>query len=138
MSKKVWLGLALAFPISFLSAWAYYVNQAIKDAPEITIRAEGYDPRSLISGHYLYLRLNWQDADCTQFEDDLCHPNRFESIYKYYIPEEVAPVLEKQIQDQKVKVDLVFAYPKNKSPYLKDMLLDGIKWQDWLRSNKHK
>lgn len=136
MSKKVWLGLALAFPIVFLSIWVWYVDSGIKNAPEITIRAEGYDPRSLISGHYLYLRLNWQDTDCTQFKDNLCHPNRFESIYKYYIPEDVAPILEKQIQQQKVKIDLVFAYPENKSPYLKKMLIDGIKWKKWLKEQK--
>ena len=133
MSKKVWLGLALALPIIYLSGWSFYVEIGIKNAPEITIRAEGYDPRSLISGQYLYLRLNWQDTDCTQFDDDLCHPNRFESVYKYYIPEAVAEELDKAIRKKDVKVDLVFAYPENKNPYLKKMLINGVKWKKWLK-----
>ena len=136
MSKKVWLSLALAFPIVFLSTWAWYVHNGIKNAPEITLRAEGYDPRSLIAGHYLYLRLNWQDADCTQFDDDLCHPNRFESVYKYYIPEEAASILDKEIRENEAKVDLVFAYPENKNPYLKGMLINGQPWKKWLKKHK--
>lgn len=136
MSKKVWLGLALAFPIITLSAWTWYVEEGIKNAPEMTIRAEGYDPRSLISGHYLYLRLNWQDTDCTQFDDDLCHPNRFESVYKYYIPEDVAPQLDKAVRKKNVKVDLVFAYPENKNPYLKRMMINNEPWKDWLKAQK--
>lgn len=133
MSKKMWLSLSLVFPIIFLSAWVWYLDNGIKNAPEIIIRAEGYDPRSLISGHYLYLRLNWQDTDCTQFKDNLCHPNRFESVYKYYIPEDVAPQLDKAVRKKDVKVDLVFAYPENKNPYLKKMLINGVKWKKWLK-----
>lgn len=133
MSKKVWLGVSLAFPIVFLSSWTAYIDEGIRKAPEITIRAEGYDPRSLISGHYLYLRLNWQDTDCTQFNDNLCHPNRFESVYKYYIPEDVAPTLEKAVQKKDIKVDLVFAYPENKNPYLKKMLINSEPWKEWLK-----
>ena len=133
MSKKVCIGISFAFPIIFLSSWVYYLDNGIKNAPEIIIRAEGYDPRSLISGHYLYLRLNWQDTDCTQFKDNLCHPNRFESVYKYYIPEDVAPQLDKAVRKKDVKVDLVFAYPENKNPYLKKMLINGVKWKKWLK-----
>ncbi len=135
MSKKIWLGLALAFPIIILSLWVWSVDSGIKNAPEITIRAEGYDPRSLISGHYLYLRLNWQETDCTQFEDNLCHPNRFEGVYKYFIPEKVASRLDNAIRKDNVKVELVFAYPKNKNPYLKKMLLNGKPWKEWLQEN---
>ena len=136
MTKSIWLGAALAFPIIYLSSWSWYVYEGIKEAPEITIRAEGYDPRNLISGHYLYLRLNWQDTDCTQFNDNLCHPNRFESIYKYYIPEDAAPKLDAAVRKEGTKVDLVFAYPENKSPYLKKMLINGIKWKKWLKAQK--
>ena len=135
MSKKIWLGLALAFPIVWLSVWVGKINYEIKQAPEIVIRAEGYDPRSLIAGQYLYLRLNWQEADCSQFKDNLCHPNRFDYVYQYYIPEDVAPLLDKIVQQGDVKIDLVFAYPENNSPYLKRMLFNGIKWQDWLKQN---
>lgn len=135
MSKKIWLVLSLVFPIVFLLSWTIITEQNIKNAKEIIIRAEGYDPRNLISGHYLNLRLNWQETDCSQFSDNLCHPNRFESIYQYYIPEIDAPKLDKLAGNNKTKIELVFAYPKNKNPYLKDMLINGKNWKQWLKEN---
>ena len=87
MKKRILLMAALALPVIFLAVWAASVEYKIKHAQEITIRAEGFDPRSLISGHYLSLRLNWQETDCRQFSDNLCHPSRFQSVYNYYLPE---------------------------------------------------
>lgn len=138
MSKTVWLVIFLAFPIIFLGTWAAHTDYKIKNAPEITIRAEGYDPRDLISGHYLRLRLNWQDTDCSQFGDNLCHPNRFESIYRYYLPEAAAMEIDRVINKRSVQIDLVFAYPKDKQPYLKKLLLDGQKWKKWLKKERKK
>ncbi len=134
MKKRTWLILSLLFPIIFFVGWIGYMEDKIQHASEIVIRAEGYDPRNLISGHYLSLRLNWQETDCSQFSDNLCHPNRFESVYEYYIPEEYAQKLDKLVQDKQVKVDLVFAYPSDKKPYLKRLHLNGIYWQDWIKS----
>lgn len=134
MTKSSWLVLALAFPIVYLGVWAAHTDYKIKKAPEITIRAEGFDPRSLLSGHYLNLRLNWQETDCSQFKDNLCHPNRFNSIYNYYLPEDAAYELDRIIRHNKVKIDLVFAYPKNKQPHLKHLLINGKNWKEWLKS----
>ncbi len=138
MSKSSWLALALAFPIVVLGVWAAKTDYQIKNAPEITIRAEGYDPRNLISGHYLNLRLNWQETDCSQFKDNLCHPGRFNSIYAYYLPEDAAAEMDRIIRRRNVKIDLVFAYPKNKQPYLKKLLVNGVKWKKWLKENGRK
>lgn len=134
MQKNLKLILGLSLPIVFFVCWISALEYRINHAEEITIRAEGYDPRSLISGHYMRLRLNWQETDCSQFNDNLCHPNRFESIYKYYIPEEYAQTLDKLVSKKHVKVDLIFAYPKDKNPYLKRMNLNGQYWLDWLKA----
>lgn len=136
MSKSSWLALALIFPIIFLGIWAAHTDYKINNAPEITIRAEGYDPRDLISGHYLNLRLNWQDTDCRQFKDHLCHPNRFDSVYNFYLPEDDASEMDRIIQRRKVKIDLVFAYPKNKQPHLKRLLINGLEWKNWLEAER--
>lgn len=136
MSKSSWLAIALIFPIIVLGSWSAYTDYKIENAPEITIRAEGYDPRNLISGHYLNLRLNWQETNCRQFKDNLCHPNRFKSVYNYYLPEDAAMAMDKIIRSHRLKIDLVFAYPKDKQPHLKRLLVNGQKWKKWLKNNQ--
>ena len=138
MSKSSLLALALVFPIVVLGIWTARIDYKIKKAPEITIRAEGYDPRNLISGHYLNLRLNWQETDCSQFSDNLCHPSRFKSIYNYYLPEYAAQELDRIILKEKLAIDLVFAYPQNKQPHLKRLLINGQKWKKWLKKRNKK
>lgn len=135
MYKKLLLVSALALPILFFIGWTASLETNLQGAQEITLRAEGYDPRSLISGHYLSLRINWQKSNCKQFADSLCHPSRFESVYKYYLPEEEAKELDVLISQNKVqKIELVFAYPKNKTPHLRNLLLDGQSWQEWFKN----
>lgn len=107
MKKRILLMAALALPVIFLAVWAASVEYKIKHAQEITIRAEGFDPRSLISGHYLSLRLNWQETDCRQFSDNLCHPSRFQSVYNYYLPEGDALYLDKVIRRENLTLELV-------------------------------
>lgn len=137
MHRKPLLLAALLMPIAVLSLWVGYIQYHINHAPEIIIRAEGFDPRSLISGHYLSLRLNWQNTNCKQFGDNLCHPGRFESVYNYYLPEKEAMQIDKYIRtNRKLKIELVFAYPENKKPHLKRLLLGGKDWKDWLKAKE--
>lgn len=132
MNKKLVLIASLALPIIFLATWVGTIQYKISKAPEVIIRAEGFDPRSLISGHYLNLRLNWQGTNCRQFSDNLCHPGRFNSIYDYYLPENDAIYLDKLIRQGNLKLELVFAYPKSKKPHLKMLLINSKPWAEWL------
>lgn len=138
MHRKSLLLVALLFPVIILASWVGYIQYYINNAGEITIRAEGFDPRSLISGHYIRLRLNWQATDCTQFDDNLCHPSRFDSVYNFYLPEEDAAYIDRQIwkSGNTLKIDLVFAYPENKQPHLKRMLIDGKDWPKWIKEHQ--
>lgn len=136
MKKNFLLIASISLPIVFFVAWVSLLEYKIRNAPEITIRAEGYDPRSLISGHYLMLRLNWQETDCRQFGDNLCHPGRFKSVYNYYLPEMDAIYLDRIISSQNPKIELVFAYTADKTPYLKRLLIDGEPWKKWVAKNK--
>lgn len=138
MNKKLVLIASLALPIIFLATWVGSIQHKISKAPEIIIRAEGYDPRSLISGHYLSLRLNWQRTNCRQFGDKLCHPGRFDSVYNYYLPEKDAIYLDKIIRNKKLKLELVFAYPQDKKPHLKRLLIDSKPWTQWLLEYREK
>lgn len=137
MKKRILLMATLALPVIFLAVWAASVEYKIKHAQEITIRAEGFDPRSLISGHYLSLRLNWQETDCRQFSDNLCHPSRFQSVYNYYLPEGDALYLDKVIRRENLTLELVFAYPADKQPHLKHLLINGQNWEQWLKQKRN-
>lgn len=137
MHRKPLLFAALATPIVFLALWIGYIQYHINHAPEITIRAEGYDPRSLLSGHYMSLRLNWQETDCSQFSDNLCHPGRFLSVYRYYLPEKEAAELDRLRWNRNFpKLELVFAYPETKQPHLKRLLIDGQSWDIWFKNSQ--
>ena len=59
MSKKRIL-ILLLLPIVYFIGWISYLVVAEIGVPQVKIYAEGYDPRDLLSGHYLQLKLNWQ------------------------------------------------------------------------------
>lgn len=55
MIRKNWALPALAFPIVVLLIWTAVLQYLSLTAPRVMVTVEGYDPRSLISGHYLEL-----------------------------------------------------------------------------------
>ena len=44
---------------------------------DIKLPVMGYDPRDLLSGHYIQYQIDWEKADCNQFEDSVCHKDNF-------------------------------------------------------------
>ncbi|MCU0822495.1 MAG: GDYXXLXY domain-containing protein [Spirochaetes bacterium] len=52
------LAASLIFPIVFLAGLAVYKAAKISSGKEIVIPITGYDPRDLLSGHYLTFRLD--------------------------------------------------------------------------------
>ena len=60
--KKIWL--CLAFPIVILAGITVYHYVMSKIAvTEVMIRTEGYDPRDLLSGHYLRFRIKYKSKE---------------------------------------------------------------------------
>ena len=92
-----------------------------------------YDPRDLLSGHYLQLKLNWQKTDCLQFEDRKCPKDRFAPVYRFYIPEQEAQNLEKLIRNPDTKTELIFTYPEKREPKIKELWINGSKWSQALK-----
>lgn len=142
MLKRNLFIASLVFPIVVLFVWIGWMEYDIRRSSEVRISAEGYDPRSLISGHYLSLRLNWQKTDCRQFPQHVCERSRFDSVYKYYLPEDDAQymdtfILQAERENKEVNIELVFAVRAGQRPYLKNMLVNGQPWKQWLDKQYH-
>ena len=68
MSKK-FIGIILGLPILFLGIWGVILSFQINSGIEVRLPIMGYDPRDLLSGHYILYQIDWESADCKQFEN---------------------------------------------------------------------
>lgn len=57
--RKLGLLFAALLPICLLGAEAVYYQSIIKNGLELTLPIEGYDPRAILSGHYLAFKINY-------------------------------------------------------------------------------
>lgn len=133
MKNKYLTISALLFPLMALTLWLGSLEIKVLLAPEVSLAARGYDPRSLISGHYILLQIDWESSDCSQFGKDGCPAGRFENIYRFYLPEDAARIIDKEARDNSLEMQLVFAYPAEQEPLLRRLKIDGMPWQEWLK-----
>lgn len=130
--NKICFTLLMLPAICFLALIAY-LEIANATSPQVKIAAVGYDPRSLISGHYLNLRLDWNNTDCQQFPQKGCPPQTdYRSIYQFFIPEKDARKLEKLIRQPNNKTELLFSLPPFGEPQVINLIINDIPWQDAL------
>lgn len=127
--------IALAFPIVILAVWILGLEYRSNAANRVKVTVEGYDPRSLISGHYLQLRVNWEDTDCRQFPQEDCPKELFEKIYRFYLPESDAAEMERLIFKKRPLMQLEFALWDNK-PLIRELFIEKQLWSDWYRQQK--
>lgn len=152
--------LFLLFPVVALLALTVYKKSIVTFGKEVILPITGYDPRDLLSGHYLIYRIDYGvDATCTQdFIDGqpaymclepkmftffqtgnceieivgTCNLGRFEAgIEKFYVPQEKAYALERLIQSKKASI--VLAVPPKGKAQVKDLLIEGIPWAQALK-----
>ena len=129
MKKKLYL-FVLGIQVVFFAGWIAFLEISVLSEPEVRITGTGYDPRNLLTGCYLNLRLTWEKTDCTQFPDNRCPTERFKSSYRYHLPELEAARLEKIVSRPDTKVELVFRLPKKGEPRPQNMLINGISWSE--------
>lgn len=130
MKNKLYLaGLFLPL-LCFLAAVGIYEHRQNR-AYEIVVPVSGYDPRSLIAGHYILLSVDESRIDCAQFPDKSCPPaGFFEKNYKYFTPERDARLLENLIREQANTTELVFTVHPGQPPQIKDLLINGKNWKN--------
>ncbi|MBS4773656.1 MAG: hypothetical protein KHX55_05220 [Proteobacteria bacterium] len=117
-------------PVLYFIGWIGSLKISEINAPQYKIAVRGYDPRDLLSGHYLSLRPDWKKTDCGQFPQNRCPEDVFQYSYRYYVPEQAAPVLEKMLQNGKHKTELLFVWPKYSNPRIKNLLIDNKPWNE--------
>lgn len=135
--KNRGLMLFLLFvPLLALTLWLGDLEVRYAFSPKVYVAASGYDPRDLLSGHYLNLQLDWNKTDCTQFADSVCPKERFNWNYRYYLPEADALYLEKEIFKASADLKLEFAFPKTGAPVIRNLLLDNMDWKEWINHHQ--
>lgn len=153
-SKRA-LIIGLLIPILVLAALASYKKFLPSSGQEIILPISGYDPRDLLSGHYLIYQIDYGvshvcsgnqgkqagyiclepkqfsyilPTNCSKLIQGLCNFGRFEAgIEKFYIPEENAQILEEQVRNHGASISLSIA-PNGKAQ-IKDLLVNGRPWK---------
>lgn len=125
MLKKYSYAVLVFLPILIVLIWVASINIELAKAKQVTIRIKGYDPRDLLSGHYIYYQIDWNNTDCTQFEDNTCPRKAFKNAHRFYIDETKASDLEKKLQNTDNIAEIIFSYRRGYTPLAQKLLING-------------
>jgi len=140
---------ALAFPVAVLLTWILLLTAKVLSMPEVTVRIAGYDPRDLIGGHYIAYTIDWENTDCTQFDESKCPIDAFKAFarqeywgeqHRFYIPEEYAAELDKlfRLDREKYVFEIIYKFKPGLRPIARQLLIDGRPWQETINNNRGK
>lgn len=115
-------------PVIILLMWVTTVVFERNMGREVIVRISGYDPRDLLSGHYINYTLDWLRTDCKQFKHDICPVDEFDTVGRFYVAQDKAQALDRDIQDRNNTAELVFSYKEGIKPYVIRLLLNGQEW----------
>ena len=135
MKKRVLKFFVFFIPFLALLGWLGYLELQYASAPRVMVAVSGYDPRDILSGHYLNLAPEWDKTDCRQFAGGICPQARVERVYRYYLPQNDALYLEKALAGDNLDVKLEFALPENASPLIRALYIDNTDWKDWMKTH---
>lgn len=156
-SKTVLIS-ALLIPIVALGILTGYKHYKVTVGTKVTLPIEGYDPRDLLSGHYLTYRVNYgvkniceqsgkinysdgyvclepkhfsylKPESCGIMIKGTCNRSRFEAgIERFYIPENQADQLDEDVRSRKGSI--VLSVTPDGNAQIKNFLIDGKPWND--------
>ena len=126
MNKENHLIYWLFLPFFGIALWLGYFALFIEGSAEVRLPITGYDPRNLLSGHYVAYRIDWAKADCFQADwQGKCPVDKFKTSYRFYVPERTASSIERAINKADVQTEIVFSYRKSGTAVARDLLIDG-------------
>ncbi len=143
--KRYLYPLFLALPFFLLLSWAIGLHYQKMTMPEIELPIKGYDPRDLLAGHYIQYEIDWNNANCMQFENEVCPKEVFShtgyNVPRFYIPEKDAKRLDTlfrrgMYKNKKVTFSIIYAYTPGVQPIAKRLLINGKDWQEFINNNK--
>lgn len=157
MSKSLRLGVALMIPIIALSVMAGLRHYRQSSGQEVILPIQGYDPRDLLSGHYLRYSVDYGVVEsctyshtgpaviclrpdsafrmgteapynCEVFIRGRCKTGRFVAgIERFYIPEEGSMELDRRVRGKEAA--LLLSVNQNGKAVIKDLLFNGRSWR---------
>lgn len=150
MKTKTLVIAALIVPILALLSLTLYKRHILKIGQEVILPISGYDPRDLLSGHYLTYNVDYgiqglcpgsfpnkeaficlsnkyfsysEPESCSLMIKGTCSYGRFNAgIEKYYIPENQAKGLEEKVRNKKAK--LVLSVTRTGLAQIKNMIIE--------------
>ncbi len=155
MTRTRRLLVALLIPIAALAALAGWKGWIATTGHRVTLPIEGFDPRDLLSGHYLIYRIDYgveglcegklgtayvcldpkgyfpdKPAECRLPLRGSCDATRFTAgIERFYLPEDKARALDRVVRDKRGSV--VLALDGHGGAQVVDLLIDGRSWKEW-------
>ena len=138
MKAKI-LAICFAIPFVCLVIWTITLTWQRNHGSEVKVAVMGYDPRDLLSGHYIQYRIDWTHTDCSQFkgnqcpEQDFCKDARWGRQCRFYIPENKARDLDKLFRkrnDTDTKFEVVYSYQPGRKVIAKQLLINGKDWRE--------
>lgn len=131
MNKFFIIG-ALAFTFFILFGWTSKVVTHANSMPEVVLPIKGYDPRDLLSGHYIAYQIDWDKADCRVFNRGRCPVSVFGKSGRFYVPEDRARALDDAFRfgSGADEFAVVFAYRAGQKPIARRLLINGRPWQE--------
>ena len=156
INSKRALIIALLIPIAALALMTAYKHSVLSYGEEIVLPISGYDPRDLLSGHYLIYRVEYGVEDicvggdgpktgfvclspklfsytspegCMKLIRGVCKDGRFEAgVEKFYIPEDKAKEIEDRVRSKSASI--VLSVTNDGQAQVKDLLIDGQSWKN--------
>lgn len=127
-NKKLEIKIALALPLVFFVGWIGLLSYAAHMYQEVKLPIQGYDPRDVLSGHYIQYTINWDKASCDQFPQKVCPFKEFPLVGRFYVPFVEAQQIEKLLEEGH-SAEIVFAYKTGKTPIAKKLFIDQKMWR---------
>ena len=143
MKNKLLL-ILLLLPVICLFVWNCFLWYDKDSGTEITVRILGYDPRDLLSGHYIRYRIDWDNTDIEQFNNkSFTKQNFIDSLnrksLRFYVPEKHARYLDKILmessnikEENRKRIEVIYSYKKGKHPIATKLLVDGKDYKEIL------
>lgn len=128
LKKYGYIGLVF-LPVFILLLWVATIEVQRNSGREVVVRLRGYDPRDLLSGHYISYQIDWDKTDCGQFDGGICPWHDFERMGRFYVPENKAQALDQLVQNRVNTTEMVFSYRKGIKPLALKLLVNGEDWE---------
>lgn len=140
MKSKI-LAICFAIPFVCLVIWTISLAWQRNHGTEVKVAVMGYDPRDLLSGHYIQYQIDWDSTDCSQFKEgrcpkkDFCKEARWGQQCRFYIPEDKARDLDELFRKRNntdTKFEVLYSYQPGQKAVAKQLLINGQDWRNAL------